>query len=108
MEEKTFEPQYKWFYLEEKAIAIADMSFLIAGIIFVIGSLLKTGWTIPFGIFVCTVYIYFGIMSIMRWILLGKNNLSPVSKKQLPVYVIYMLLFVIFGFFGLFYLWSKV
>ena len=30
-EAKAFEPEFKWFLLEEKAVAIADMSFLITG-----------------------------------------------------------------------------
>ncbi len=107
MEAKAFEPEFKWFLLEERAIAMADLSFIISGLMFVIGAIGGHTWALPFGFFTCAIYFYFGLMCILRWVLLGQNNLSPLSAGQIKVYVMYMGIFVISGLFGMVYLWGK-
>lgn len=51
-------------------------------------------------------YVYIAPLAISRWLLFRKHQLSPMSKRQLPVYIAYMVLFVVFGLYGLFYLWG--
>lgn len=108
MEGKALEPEFQWYRLEERAIAFADMSFLLSGILFVIGAIGRQTWAIPFGFFTCAIYVYFGLMCIFRWALLGRHNLSPVSPRQITGYVMYMVVFLIFGLFGMIYLWGRV
>ncbi len=108
METRAFEPEFKWYLLEEKAIAIADMVYLITGLLFMVFAVL--GWEIAliFGLYTCICYIYFSTIYIPRTILLIKHDLSPVSSKQLGIYLSYLILFLAFGLFGLVYLWSLV
>ena len=108
MEAKAYEPQFEWFRLEERAIAFADMTFLSSGVVFIIGALLGRTWAIPFGFFTCAIYVYFGVMCLSRWALLGRHNLSPLSPGQLKLYVLYIGVFIVFGFFGMIYLWGSV
>ena len=108
MEEDAFKPEFKWYLLEERAIASADMSFTLAGLVFIVGALSGHAWAIPFGFFTCAIYLYFGLMSIFRWALLGRHKLSPVTPKQFKAYTVYMVLFVVFGLFGMIYLWGQV
>ncbi len=107
MEARAFEPEFKWFQVEERAIAIADMSFLLSGVVFVIGALGGRAWAIPFGFFTCAIYVYFGLMCLSRWALLGRHGLSPLSPGQLKVYVLYIGVFILFGLFGMIYLWGR-
>ena len=107
MEGKAFDPEFKWYRLEEKATAIADISFLLSGIVFVVGAVQGQAWAIPFGFFTCAVYLYFGLVCIFRWVLLGKHNLSPLLPRQLKAYILYIGVFVVFGLFGMIYLWGN-
>ena len=34
-EDKALEPEFRWFLLDEKAIAIADMTYLVSGGVFI-------------------------------------------------------------------------
>ena len=66
MEAKSFEPEFKWFLLEEKAVAIADMSFLITGLLFITFSLLGRQAALIFGLYTCVCYNYFGLIYINK------------------------------------------
>ena len=107
-EDKALEAEFRWFLLDEKAIAIADLTYLVAGGTFIWLALLESRTALIFGLYTCACYVYIGLLAISRWILFGKNQLSPISKGQLPVYVAYMVLFLGFGLYGLLYLWGLV
>ena len=107
-EDRAFEPEFRWFLLDEKAIAIADMTYLVSGAAFIGLALSGNQAAIIFGLYSCACYVYIAVLAISRWRLFGDNDLSPISKGQLPVYVGYMLLFLAFGLLGLFYLWGLV
>ena len=105
-EEDALKPEFRWFLLDEKAIAVADMTYLISGGVFIWLALSGVKTALIFGLYSCACYVYIALLAISRWHLFGKNKLSPIAAKQLPIYVGYMLLFLIFGLYGLFYLWG--
>lgn len=104
-EDAAFEDEYRWFLLDEKAIAIADMSYLVSGAVFIGLALAGSRHALPFGLYSCGCYVYVSLMAISRWRLLGKNALSPISSRQAPFYTAYMLVLQAFGLGGLVYLW---
>ncbi len=108
MEADAFKPEFKWFLLEEKAVAYADMTFLVSGIAFVWLALLEDRTALIFGLYTSACYVYFASTYIPRILLLTRHNLSPVSRKQLGVYLSYACLFLLFGLYGLFYLWGLI
>ncbi len=105
-EDGALKPEFRWFLLDEKAIAIADMTYLVSGAVFIWLALLGNPAALIFGLYSCACYVYIAVLAISRWKLFGKNQLSPISKGQLPVYMAYMLVFFAFGLYGLFYLWG--
>ena len=105
-EANALKPEFKWFMLEEKAIAIADITHLVAGIAFVWLAILDNRTALVFGIYTCACYVYIALISIPRWLLLAKHELGPMSRTQLPFYISYMVVFLLFGLYGLFYLWG--
>lgn len=105
-EENAVKPEFRWFLLDEKAIAIADMTYLISGGAFVWLTLLGNPTGLIFGLYSCACYVYIAILAISRWILFGKNQLSPIAKGQVPFYMTYMVMFLLFGLYGLHYLWA--
>lgn len=104
-EDSALNPEFRWFLLDEKAIAIADMTYFVSGGAFIWLALLGNQSALIFGLYSCACYVYIAPLAISRWLLFGKNRLSPISKKQIPVYMAYMGLFLVFGLYGLFYLW---
>jgi len=107
-ENDALKPEFRWFLLDEKAIAIADMTNLVSGGVFIWLALSGDQAALIFGLYNCACYVYISIVAISRWQLFGKNQLSPISTGQLPIYIAYMVLFNIFGLYGLFYLWGLV
>ena len=107
-ETNALKPEFRWFLLDEKAIAVADMTYLASGGAFLWLALLGSPTALIFGLYSCACYVYISILAISRWVLFGKNQLSPVSQAQLPFYMAYMVLFLAFGLYGLFYLWGMV
>lgn len=105
-EADALKQEFKWFLLDERAIAYADLTYLISGIAFVFLALLDNGSALIFGLYSCACYVYIASMSIPRWLLLTKHGLSPAPRKQLVAYMSYMVLFLLFGLYGLFYLWG--
>lgn len=105
-EARAFEPEFKWYLLEEKAVAIADMAYLATGLIFIVCAILGKKIALIFGLYTCVCYIYFALIYIPRTLLLTKHNLSPLPANQLVIYLGYVTLFLAFGLFGVFYLWS--
>ena len=105
-EDRALEPGFKWFLLDEQAIAIADMTYLVSGAAFIGLALVGSETALVFGLYSCACYVFTAVLAISRWRLLGKNNLSPISAEQLPFYVAYMVFFVVVGLVGLYYLWG--
>lgn len=104
----AYKPEFRWYLLEEKAIAGADLTNVFSGAAFVWLALLGDDSALIFGLYTCACYVYIASMSIPRWLLLAKHELSPLPARQLAVYVPYMALFLLFGLYGLFYLWGRV
>lgn len=107
-EDNALKPEFRWFLLDERAIAIADMTYLVSGGLFIWLALRGNQTALIFGLYSCACYVYIALLAISRWLLFGQNRLSPISRGQVPVYVGYMVLFLAFGLFGLFYLWGLV
>ena len=105
-ENNALKPEFRWFLLDEKAIAIADLTYLVSGGVFIWLALSGDQTALIFGLYSCACYVYIAPFALARWWLLGRNQLSPISAGQLPHYVAYMMLFLIFGLYGLFYLWG--
>ena len=105
-EQDALKPEFRWFLLDEKAIAIADMTYFVSGATFIWLALLGNHNAPIFGLFSCACYVYIAVLAISRWSLFGRNQLSPIAEGQLPVYVGYMVVFLVFGLYGLFYLWG--
>ena len=104
----ALKPEFKWYLLEERAIAYADLTCLVSGIAFVWLALLDKSSALIFGLYSCACYVYAASISIPRWLLLAKHELSPQPGRQMPAYVSYMVLYLLFGLYGLFYLWGLV
>ena len=105
-EESALKTEFRWFLIDEKAIATADMTQLFSGGAFIWLALLGKPPALIFGLYSCACYVYISILAVARWHLFGKNQLSPLSAAQLPFYIAYMGLFNLFGLYGLYYLWS--
>lgn len=105
-EANAIKPEFKWFLLDEKAIAIADMTYFVSGGAFIWLALLGSPTALIFGLYSCACYVYIAPLAISRWLLFGKYQLSPLSKGQAPIYMAYMVSFLVFGLYGLFYLWG--
>ncbi len=105
-EADVYEPRFKWYLLEERAIAYADLTNLVSGIAFLSLALLGERLALVFGLYSCACYVYIASISIPRWLMLAKHDLCPLPGRQLPFYVAYMALYCLFGLYGLFYLWG--
>ena len=105
-EDSALKPEFRWFLLDEKAIAIADMTYFVSGAGFIWLALLGNQTALIFGLYSCACYVYVAPLAISRWCLFGRSQLSPISKRQLPFYVGYMVVFFVFGLYGLSYLWG--
>lgn len=105
-EDSALKPEFRWFLLDEKAIAIADMTSLVSGGVFIWLALSGEQTALIFGLYTSACYVYISILAVSRWQLFGQNQLSPLSARQMPFYMAYMALFFVFGLYGLFYLWS--
>ena len=105
-EDEALKPEFRWFLLDEKATAIADLTYFVSGGAFIWLALLGNQAALIFGLYSCACYVYIAPLAISRWHLLGKNHLSPMSRAQAPIYMAYMAVFFCFGLYGLFYLWG--
>ena len=105
-EANAFKPEFRWYLLEERAIAYADLTYMVAGIAFVWLVLLDNRTALVFGLYTCACYVYIASISIPRWLLLSKHELSPLPGSQMAIYLSYMVLYLFFGLYGLVYLWG--
>ncbi|MEO0853596.1 MAG: hypothetical protein AAFY15_08850 [Cyanobacteria bacterium J06648_11] len=105
-EEGTFKSEFRWFLLDERAIATADMTQFVSGVAFIWLALLGNQSGLIYGVYACACYVYVSVLAVSRWYLLRQNQLSPLATGQLPFYVSYMLILNVFGLYGLYYLWG--
>ena len=105
-EADAYKPEFKWFLLDEKGIAMGDMTFLASGIAFIWLALIENETALIFGLYSCACYVYFASFSIPRMLLLSKHGLYPAPKTYSGVFVIYMGAYLLYGLYGLFYLWG--
>lgn len=105
-EANALKPEFKWFLLDERAIAYADLTCLISGIGFVGLALIGNETAVIFGLYTCACYVYIASLIIPRWLLLSHHELNPSPSKQLSVFMSFMVMYLLFGLYGLFYLWG--
>ena len=105
-EADALKPEFKWFLLDEKAIAVADMTYLVSGAVFVSLAIMGERLALLFGLYTCACYVFVSLLAMTRWILLAKHGLSPLPASQRPLYFSYMVFFLLFGLYGLYYLWG--
>lgn len=106
-EMKILDPEYGWFRADELAIAWADMTYLVAGAIFVVGVFLRKSWCLPFGLYTCAAWSFILLLLRIRWSLLESSGFDVIESNQEPMFYAYSYFFVLFGWFGLVYLWKK-
>ena len=105
-EAKALEPDFRWFILDEKAIAYADITHAISGLAFIVLALSGDRTALIFGLYSCACYVYISCLAVSRWLMLGKEGISPLDPKQHSFYFSYMGLLLLFGLYGLYYLWG--
>lgn len=101
----VLEPAYGWFKADELAIAWADMTYLAAGVVFLIGSVKRRTWAIPFGFYTSACWAFIMLLARIRWPLLEANGFDVVSGEQETAFYIYAYVYILFGLFGMVYLW---
>ena len=106
MEADAYKPEFKWFLLEQKSIAYADLTQFASGVGFLALAAADNEWAPLFGIFSCSIYVYFPAQWLADILLLIRNDMSPVRATQLRIYLVYMALFVAFGLYGMYYLFD--
>ncbi len=106
-ESTIMEPAMGWFKADELAIAWADMTYLIAGVIFIVGVLKRRIWSIPFGFYTMATWSFILLMCRIRWPLLEANGFGVISGDQEIMFYIYAVIYILFGWFGMYYLWHN-
>ena len=101
------QPEFGWFRADELAIAWADMSYLLSGIIFLVGVYLRKPWCIPFGFYTSAAWSFILLMARIRWHLLEANGFGVLAEDQQTAYYIFAYAFVLFGWYGMYYLWHN-
>ena len=105
-EANALKPEFKWFLLDERAIAYADLTCLVSGAAFVWLALIGNETAVIFGLYSCACYVYVASLAIPRWLLLSQHELNPSPNKQLAVFMSFMVMYLLFGLYGLLYLWG--
>ena len=106
-ERLILDPEFGWFRADELAIAWADMTYLVAGIVFVIGVFLRRSWSLAFGFYTLATWSFILLIALIRWSLLDAGGYQVLGKGQEALYRIYAVVYVIFGWFGMVYLWRR-
>ena len=106
-EARILEPEFGWFQADELAIAWADMTYLVAGIIFIVGVFLRRSWSLPFGFYSLSAWSFILLVTLIRWPLLEAGGFGVIAQEQKVVYYPYAVIYIVFGLFGVFYLWRN-
>jgi hypothetical protein len=106
-EARILDPEFGWFRADELAIAWADMTYLVAGVIFIVGVFLRRSWSLPFGFFSLSAWAFILLVALIRWPLLEASGFGVIAQGQKIVYNAYAVIYITFGLFGIFYLWRN-
>ena len=106
-ESTIMQPAMGWFEADELAIAWADMTYLITGVIFIVGVFMRRTWAIPFGFYTVATWSFILLMCRIRWPLLEINGFDVISGDQEIMFYTYATIYILFGWFGMFYLWRN-
>lgn len=101
------DPAFGWFRADELAMAWADMTYLVAGAIFVLGAFLRRPWAIPFGFYALATWSFILLMCRIRWPLLEATGFDVISGDQQLIFYTYATIYILFGWFGMIYLWRN-
>jgi hypothetical protein len=101
------EPEFGWFRADELAIAWADMTYLLAGAVFVVGAFLRRSWAIPFGFYTCATWSFILLLARIRWPLLEAAGFDVVTGGQQRLFYVFATIYIVFGWFGMVYLWRR-
>ena len=101
------EPQFAWFKADELAIAWADMTYLIAGVIFIVGVFMRRSWAIFFGLYTNAAWSFILLFARIRWPLLEANGFDVVKSDQEFIFYTFATVYILFGWFGMYYLWKN-
>lgn len=101
------DPEFGWFRADELAIAWADMTYLIAGGIFIAGAFMRRPWSIPFGFYTMATMSFILLVCLLRWTFLARSGYDIISDDQKTVFYVYGIVYVLFGWFGMIYLWRN-
>jgi hypothetical protein len=101
------EQGFEWLLADEMAIAWADMTYLVAGVVFVVGAFLRRPWSLAFGLYSLAAWFFIMILLLIRWSLLDRHGVPVVQDKQKLVFTIYALIHAGFCLFGMIYLWLR-
>ncbi len=99
------DPEFGWHKADELAIAWADMTYLVAGAVFVIGAMMRRSWAIPFGFYTSAAWSFILLLAMIRWPLLEANGFGVISGDQKIAFYAYAIVYVVFGWFSMVYLW---
>ncbi|MDJ0639808.1 MAG: hypothetical protein QNJ20_13305 [Paracoccaceae bacterium] len=99
------DPEFGWHKADELAIAWADMTYLVAGAVFVIGAMMRRSWAIPFGLYTSAAWSFILLLAMIRWPLLEANGFGVISGDQKIAFYAYAIVYVVFGWFSMVYLW---
>lgn len=106
-ERVVLDPAFGWFRADELAIAWADMTYLVAGIVFIVGAFMRRSWAIPFGFYTSATWSFILLIARIRWPLLEAHGFDVMAADQETLYYVYAYVFVLFGWFAMVYLWKK-
>ncbi len=105
-EERAFEPDFKWYKIDEYAIACSDVLHFVTGFLFIVFYFSgQQNLAIKCGCFTFAIYIYISFLCVFRILFLSKNNLYPTSNiKQTRNVLIIVITFGLYSIFGAWYL----
>lgn len=66
-EDESLKPELRWFLLDEKAIAIADLTYFVSGGAFIWLALLGDQPALISGLYSCACYLYIAPFAISCW-----------------------------------------
>jgi len=106
-ESRAFEPEFKWYLVDEHAIAYADIVHFITGFLFILFYILgDQNLALKLGCFTFAVYVYVFPLCVFRFYFLSKNNLYPTQdKKETRKVLLILTIFGLYYIFGTWYLW---
>ena len=103
----VFDPAFGWHQADELAIAYADMTYLVAGVIVFVGALMRRSWAIPFGFYTVGTWSFILLLATFRWPLLEARGFGVIEGGQEIMFYSYALVYMLSGWLGMVYLWKN-